>query len=246
MRSPARSTSSSRPIDGVATIALDHPQVRAAIDDLANRGVRGRDPGLRRAELAPPALCRHRQSRGRTHGRDPDGPLPARPQRLGRRHRGLARAARPCRAAVRLPPDPVERISRACRRCRPSKAATTASRPASLTARCCRASPTSSASTASAPATAASRPRWRQSGRARDIVWIAHELTVHTRALPAARRDRRDHQPGPWSRGALRRARPARPLPGRSRSCPIRSGSTSTSSCATISLRRPFCITCAR
>ena len=33
----------------------------------------------------------------------------------------------------------------------------------------------------SAPATAASPRRWRTSGRARDIVWIAHELTPHTR-----------------------------------------------------------------
>ena len=57
--------------DGVATIALDHPKVRAAIDDAGQSRRAGRDPGLGRAELAAPALCRHRQSRRRDARRRP-------------------------------------------------------------------------------------------------------------------------------------------------------------------------------
>ena len=61
---------------GVATIALDHPRVRAAIDDLADAQCRGGDAGVGRAELAPHALCRHRQSGRRPHRGDADGPFP--------------------------------------------------------------------------------------------------------------------------------------------------------------------------
>ena len=48
---------------------------------------RGGDAGVGRAELAPHALCRHRQSRRRPHRGDADGPLPVGTQGCGRCHR---------------------------------------------------------------------------------------------------------------------------------------------------------------
>ena len=112
---------------GVATVALDHPRVRAAIDDLAARGDRGRDAGVRRAELAPHPLCRHRQSGRRPHRRHADGPVPARTDRqrsASSRDRwrcattpsGNSDSIRSSRASIRTSPP-----------CRRSKGATTAS-----------------------------------------------------------------------------------------------------------------------
>ena len=80
---------------------------------------RGRDPGVRRAELAP--RCTMSASTIPAAGRTAAtlmGRFLRWPRGDGRRHRGLAVAARSCRAAVRLPPDPVQRISRTCSRCR--------------------------------------------------------------------------------------------------------------------------------
>ena len=168
---------------GVATIALDHPRVRAAIDDLAARGVRGRDAGVRRAELAPHALCRHRQSGRRPHRRDADGALPARAQRHGRRHRGLAGAARPCRAAVRLPPDPVRRVSRASSRCRRVEGRDDSERTRTLTATLLARQPDLVGIYSVGAGNRGIAAALEESGRARDIVWIAHELTrAHARA----------------------------------------------------------------
>ena len=131
--------------------------------DRRSRGARrcGRDAGVRRAELAPHPLRRHRQSGRRPHRRNADGAVPARTQRSRRRHRGIAGAARPRRAAVRLPPDPVRRVSRTSSPCRRSRGATTARVRARSPRHCWRSGRTSSASTVSAPATAASRRRWR-------------------------------------------------------------------------------------
>ncbi len=61
---------------GVATVALDHARVRAAIDDLAARGVAVVTLVSDAPNCAPHALCRHRQSRRRPHRGDADGPLP--------------------------------------------------------------------------------------------------------------------------------------------------------------------------
>ena len=80
------------------------PSGRARCDRRDGRsGHGGGDAGVRRAELAPASLCRHRQFRGRPHGRDPDGPLRRPAQGAGGIDRRQPGAARSCRAHVRLP-----------------------------------------------------------------------------------------------------------------------------------------------
>ena len=66
----------------VARLCTASPRSRSIIRGCAPRSTispprcRGRDAGVGRAELAPHALCRHRQSRRRPHRGDADGPLP--------------------------------------------------------------------------------------------------------------------------------------------------------------------------
>ena len=97
-----RSRSSHGQVDGVAVVALDHPSVREAIDDLTARGHLRGDAGFRCAAVPPRPLCRHRQHRRRTDGRHASRPLSRRPQGQGRHDRRLDRAPRPCRAPARL------------------------------------------------------------------------------------------------------------------------------------------------
>ena len=126
------------------------------------RGRRG-DPGVGRAELAPPALCRHRQSCRRPHRGDADGTLPRGARGDGRRDRGIVVAARSRRAAVRLPPDPVQRVSEPRARCRCIEGRDDSERTRELTAALLeRHARSASASTAAAPAIVASPRRSRR------------------------------------------------------------------------------------
>ncbi len=192
--------------DGVATIALDHPKVRAAIDDVANRGIR------------VVTLVSDAPSSRRLHYVGIDNPAAGRTAAalMGRFLRGrrgsVGVIAGPlvlrdhAERAIRLPPDPAERISRtvaACRGRRPRRQRAhqrAGRRPALPPAR------PSSASTASAPATGASPPPWRRQAAPTTSSGSPTSSTVRQRAPSPARRDRCDHQPGPWSRGALPRA----------------------------------------
>ena len=208
-RAGGRAASRSRPsITASRTIALDHPRVRAAIDDLVGARRPGRDAGVRRAELAPHCTMSASTIRRRAA---PRATLMGRFLRgrdgHGRRHRRLAGAARPCRAAIRLPPGPVRRVSR-----------TSSSLPAlegrDDSERNARAHRATLLARAAGPRRHLQRrrrqPRHRggaggSRGRAaRRRLDRARADRAHAR-LPAARRDRRDHQPGS---PATRRARP--------------------------------------
>ena len=149
-------------LSGVATIALDHPRVRAAIDELAARGVAGGDPGVGRAELAPHALCRHRQSGRRPHRGDADGPLPARDARersaSSRVRWSLRDHAERQFGFHQILSSEYPDLARAAGARRPRRQR---AHPGADGRACSRAIPISSASTASAPATGASPPRWR-------------------------------------------------------------------------------------
>ena len=146
---------------GVATIALDHPKVRAAIDELANRGV----PVVTLVSDAP--------SSRRLHYVGIDNPAAGRTAatlmgRFLRSRRGTIGVI----AGSLVLRDHAERqfgflqilsseYPDLPQRCLPWKAVTTTNAPAQLRRPCSLASPTSSASTASAPATGASPPPWK-------------------------------------------------------------------------------------
>ena len=126
MPSRARSRRLSPSYDGVATIALDHPKVRAAIDDMANRGVR------------VVTLVSDAPSSRRLHYVGIDNPAAGRTAAalMGRFLRGRRGSVGVIAGSLVLrdhaerqfgSTDPVERVSRAVAACRRWKAATTTS-----------------------------------------------------------------------------------------------------------------------
>ena len=160
------------------------------------RGCAPRSTTLRRAAIAVVTLVSDAPSSRRLHYVGIDNPAAGRTAatlmgrflhgrtRHGRRHRRLARAARPCRAAVRLPPDPVRRISRPRRRFRRVEGPRRQRAHARRSRRACSRSSRDLVGLYSVGAgNRGIAAALEESGRARDIVWIAHELTVHTRGF---------------------------------------------------------------
>ena len=168
--------------DGVAVVALDHPRVRAAIDDLTARGTTvvtlvSDVPSSRRFHyvgIDNPAA-------GRTAG-TLMGRFPRRQERQDRYRRRLARVARPRRTLFRIQPGDRRRVSEARNprpRGRPRRTRALGSgRPSA----CSPSIPIWSASIAWGRAIAASlRRSTRPGAKRRIILWIAHELTAYTR-----------------------------------------------------------------
>ena len=211
--------------DGIGIIALDHPLVREAIREVAAARHAGADPGLghrrtRRASAmsasttatpaGSPATCSAASCRAR-------------------RARSRCSPARSAIAATRS-----ARWAFATSSPRSSRACGSSS--------CARSATISSAATARPGACSPTRPELRgiynigagnrgiaqaleEAGRAREIVFIGHELTEHTRRFLLVRHDGRGHRPEPAGARRARRSTaccaPRRASTARTRS-PIR------------------------
>ena len=166
--------------DAAVVMGLDHPLVRAAIDDLVAHGIVvvtlvSDVPGSRRSRFVGIDNVTAGRTAASLLGRFVG------PQRTGRHRDGQPGAARPRRTPVRLRAGHGGRVPAPAHCCRRSRATTCRSAPSRWSPSCCSAKPIWWGCTASAPATAASRPRCERSGRAERIVWICHELTPHAR-----------------------------------------------------------------
>ena len=168
--------------DGVATIALDHPKVRAAIDDAANRGIRvvtlvSDAPSSRRlhyvgidnpaagrtaAALMGRFLRGRRGSVGVIAGSLVCAIMPS----------GNSASTRSCRANIPT-----------CRRLPPLEGRDDNERTGMLAARLLSRQPDLVGLYSVGAGNRGIAAALEASGRAPDIVWIAHELTVHTRDL---------------------------------------------------------------
>ena len=134
------------------------------------------------------------------------------PQGQGRRHRRLARPARPCRAAVRLHAGDLGRVSRTSSSCRRREGRDDSERTRIITDRLLADHPDLVGLYSLGAGNRGIAAALEAAGRAQQIVYIAHELTPHTRRFlvrgimdAAINQDRRP-------RGALGRARAAGPL----------------------------------
>ena len=153
---------------GIATVALDHRRVRAAIDDLAARNAVARWYRMRRS--AASTMSASTPAAGRTAATLMDASCPARAIGVM-----LIIIAATMPNAVRIPSDPLERYPDLT--IPALEGATRMHR--KLTAELLERHSTCSVSTMPAPAR--HRRGVGASGKARDIVWIAHELTHHSR-----------------------------------------------------------------
>ena len=200
---------------------------------------RGGDAGVGRAEFAPPALCRDRQSCRRPHRGDADGPFPVGAQGRGRRHRRIAVAARSCRTPVRIPSDPVGEY--------PDLVALPAlegrddsERTRVLAADLLERNPDLLGIYSAGAGNRGIAAALEDAGRSRDIVWIAHELTRTPAGSCCAARSMPSSARMPATKRGRQRASCWR-IAWPSRSCRIRSASASTFFCGTICRKPVLC-----